>query len=249
MRALALAAGVLLALVLGPPASAAIAISATGTLTQCGAATTCELPTATNSAGHLVAGFCGGGTTGAAMTYDINETGFGDDIDSVNNDGTDSSFTVEFKVSGGSEPANLTCDSNTAAFVIGQSFAFAGVDAAILDAATVLATADDNTDTFATPAIVTVTANAEVWSCIHKNGGHSGSFTQPSGYTLRIDPNSATQNNNPRIGCASKLVVSPGTETPGTWGGISGGASDWDGFTFALRAAADAAAVARRRHE
>lgn len=213
-----------------------IAIEASGTYTAATAASV-ELPLPANAAGELLLAFgmCGFNSNTDGATLDIDEAGYGNKVSSNNTADSDSTAIVESKVSEGDETASLTLKitGTDVPPMKGQVFAVSGVHADVWDATPVVGTGASNTTTYATPAITTTTANAVVISVAHKDGGGIGPFTEPSGYTSLIDPDS--QSGNGRLMAAYKVIASPGVETPGTWGGgVS--TSDWGGFTIALKA-------------
>jgi len=86
-----------------------------------------------------------------------------------------------------------------------------------------------NSDTHATPAIDTVTADALVLSYLGLQQVTGGDRTPPIGYTELFDAGSLTA-----ICLASKTVSTPSTETPGPWSGCGVGA-DGGGITLAIR--------------
>lgn len=216
----------------------AIVFEASGTFTT-GTATSIELPLPTNAAGELLLafGYAGldAGTEGT--TLDINETGYGNQVRSDNTAGTDSTGLIESKVSTGGETTALTLQitPGSALYLMGQVFAVSGVHADVWDTAPVMGSSAQDSTTYTCPAITTATNNAVVLIFAHKEGGGTGPFSAPAGYSWLINPATGQGGGNPRFMVAQKLIASPTTETPGAF---TGGAatSDWKGFTVALKA-------------
>jgi hypothetical protein len=213
-----------------------------GGATQCGfSVTTCELPTPTNDSGEFLVAFCGLGNGSTAAN--INETGFGDQIYNINTSGTDSSVVIELKESGGTEPANITCDSDTgtASFIVGEVFTYSGIDSTTAIDATAVdcgGRADNTTYPASDCSITTVTDGAYVCSVVHKDSSHT-TLSMPGGaWTTILDIDDAGFSNNPRLGvaCQTKATAGVVTLSADSWGSANA-ATDWGGVLIALRPA------------
>jgi len=100
-----------------------------------------------------------------------------------------------------------------------------------------------NDPTPTSPAITTVTNNAEV-VLIHLCTHLALTAVAPTGYTIRAD---ITDSANRNIVVATKLVATAGVETPGAWAHTDGDAAS-EGITVTLALKPTAAGSATRRY-
>lgn len=220
----------------------AIALVGFGSAVFESAAQTMELPLHASAAdGHLILAFAGADTNQALSCP---ETGVTEETERqvVSNPRVGAVYS---KIAS-SEPANWTIDlaGGVNQAMRGVTVALSGVDSGTPMDASVTDNDADDSDTHATPAIVTATNDAWVFSFIFgkQTSTSSGSRTAPSGYTEDIDTGGLSF-----ILVAHKTVATAGTETPGTWGNAGAGA-DHTGFTVAVRPSSSVSVASKAIH-
>ena len=160
-----------------------------------------------------------------------------------NSSGADCNFGAYRKIMGGTPDSTAVCTGlgGVDASVAAVEHVWTGADQTTPEDATTTTGTSISGSNPQSPAIVTATANAIVLTIAGATLSDT-SVTAPTGYSNQVDRDQL-DTTNVTIGMASKLVASPGTETPAAWTTWTSGADCM--ATVAIRPAAAAGAIYR----
>lgn len=202
---------------------------------------TVTLPVGTATDDVVYVAFNTPGTSNIDQDLVMITTGYTELADLFQNDLSDTQLGVFRKIMGATPDSSAQCETTTTNG-IAVCHVWTGVDLTTPEDATTTTAGATDDGTPQPPSIVTATANAIVLAI----GGSSEAdavTNAPTGYSNLIDLQHTAMN----VMISSKLVASPGTETPGRYADIAGTAADtWCAATVAIRPAAAAVVLIPR---